>query len=439
MEQTSDSFRPIHINYEDTTQFTHPELLYITSGARLYRARKSGKFFMLKTPKEDSAMYIDLLHREYELSIGLSHPNIIQVYTYEPESCVGPCIVMEYVSGRNLADFLMEHPPLEARIRVFEQILDAVDCMHQADVIHNDLKPQNILITHANNDAKLIDFGLSDDSAHYLNQKLGGSMNYISPELLSQEGEIDTRSDIYSIGRLMRDLFDNRYGSIRRKCMQEDREKRYANIRELRKAWHRRKLPRRIALGILLALLFIVPSVLYTYEHFYRTELESVTNRQKQHYDSVTHALKLQMAHEQQLRKEMQDSIAQKKAKVNALIQSYDGQSGSIVKLAKDSIRRTPYYELRLSIQFRALKRLSDLRTKFMSEISEPEINSQIGVYMEKKYFKFMDELQETCEKTNGRLPKQDHHGKRIQIQYRPVIQRTSFLTKHTNGIHLPE
>lgn len=398
MNSSDDSFRPITFQQEDSTSFTHPELLYITSGARLYRARKSGKFFMLKTPKENSALYVDLLHREYELSIGLSHPHIIQIYTYEPDSCVGPCIVMEYVSGRNLADFLQERPSLSKRIRIFEQLLEAVACMHKADVIHNDLKPQNIIITLTDDDVKLIDFGLSDKSAYYLNKQLGGSPKYVSPELLQQDAGTDARSDIYSIGHLMSDLFGHRYARIRRKCLQHDRERRYQDIEKLQKAWNRRKLPLHIAIVLFFCTLILVPSILYTYERMYRRELESSSLQQKKHYDSVTLSLKNQtislknqtvtlknqIAHEQKVRQNLQESIDRKKKMIDSLIRDFDLQAAHIIHQMKQDLKTVPYTDFHLGIKTSASKQLWNLKEKYTSISNNPEINGPVSSYIDK-------------------------------------------------------
>ncbi|MGN1172555.1 MAG: protein kinase, partial [Muribaculaceae bacterium] len=104
----------------------------------------------------------------------------------------------------------------------------------------NDIKPENILVTRINGDAKLIDFGLSDNDAFYVNKHLGGTPRYASPELLAQNSEIDSRSDIYSLGMILRDIFGNKYSSITERCMQKDKALRYRDAEELMNAWHHR-------------------------------------------------------------------------------------------------------------------------------------------------------------------------------------------------------
>jgi serine/threonine protein kinase len=199
----SETFRPVTVNLDTTSSFTDPVLLRETANARLYRMSKAGKHFIIKTTKDNSAMQLSILKREYEMSISFNHYHIAHHYTYETQTPIGPGIVMEYIDGRNLGEYLAENPSSDSRRRVFYQILDAVAYIHKCGIIHNDLKPENILISRANNDVKLIDFGLSDNDAHYLAKTLGCTPTYASPELLSHGSAIDARSDIYSLGRIM--------------------------------------------------------------------------------------------------------------------------------------------------------------------------------------------------------------------------------------------
>ena len=145
-----------------------PEVLATTSLAVLYRVRKAGKYFIIKTPKDNGGQAYAMLKREYELSIGRQHPNVVNVFTFEESTVVGPGIVMEYVDGRTLTAFLAENPSPAMRRRVFEQLLQAVAYIHRSGIVHNDIKPENILVTRADNDVRLIDFGLADDDACFL-------------------------------------------------------------------------------------------------------------------------------------------------------------------------------------------------------------------------------------------------------------------------------
>lgn len=262
----------------------------------IYRTRKAGKFFILKTAGSSDARSLQLLRREYELNVRLSHPHIAGVYTFDENSPVGPAIVMEYLEGRTLDKFLKENPPKEARERVFLQLLDAVGYIHRCSLIHNDIKPGNIIITNKDNDLKLIDFGLSDDDSNYLEKNLGATESYASPELLAYRHAdsaasespaastedpatantgssssaaplpLDSRSDIYSIGMIMKEIFPGRHKRIISRCTQKDREKRYSNTEELKRAWKNRNRSLYALVATLLLALVILPTVLFLRE-----------------------------------------------------------------------------------------------------------------------------------------------------------------------------
>ena len=242
-------------NLSDETYYG-PILIKEGSVNMLYRVARAGKYFIIKTAKDGDERFKTLIKREYEFSIGLTHPNIINVFTFEEHSPVGPGIVMEYVDGRTLSEFIAENPAMVLRKRVFDQILEAVAYIHRKGIIHNDLKPANILITRIDNAVKIIDFGLSADDAHYLPKTLGCTADYASPELLRQE-KIDCRSDIYSLGKIMKTIFGKRFGRISSKACRTEASKRYDNTEALQKAIKRRHYPV-IAISILTILTILI-------------------------------------------------------------------------------------------------------------------------------------------------------------------------------------
>ena len=239
------------------------KLLKTTANASLYLAFKAGKRFLIKTTKDNTERQNAMLHREYELSIGCDHPHLVHIYTIEEELPFGAGLVMEYIEGRTLDKYLSENPTKKERERIFSELLSAVGNLHKRGVIHNDLKPENILITHADNTLKLIDFGLADSEAEYAMRTLGCTPRYASPELQAQSREIDARSDIYSIGVLMREIFGTRYHRISDRCCRANAEERYENISALQHAWQNRNRPQRVLLGVIASLIFILPLLLW--------------------------------------------------------------------------------------------------------------------------------------------------------------------------------
>ncbi len=200
---------------------------------RLYLAEKAGKRFVLKTAQ--GARGLELLKREYEVSIGLSHPGLAYVFTYEEDSPAGPCLVQEFVDGETLAQWLSGNPSANERRHIFAELLSVVAYLHQKDIVHNDLKPDNILVSKASGAIKLVDLGFADDNTH-LGKALGGTRSYASPELLSG-CVVTAASDVYSLGYILRLLFPGRYRRIVRRCLRPEPSRRYASAGELERAW----------------------------------------------------------------------------------------------------------------------------------------------------------------------------------------------------------
>lgn len=237
------------------------KLLKVTANACVYRVAKCGKYFLKKTTKDNSEQQLQRLRREYELSVGCSHPHIVHIFIYESDSVLGEGILMEYVEGRTLDEYLAEQPSKQECERLFEELLSAVAYLHKRGVIHNDLKPENILVSSADNSLKLIDFGLANDDAHFVLKSLGCTPRYASPELRAQSRVVDARSDIYSIGVIMQQLLGN--SAISRRCLSEDPELRYANVEALQRAWYRRHRPFRVVVAAISLLVFLLPAFLY--------------------------------------------------------------------------------------------------------------------------------------------------------------------------------
>ena len=260
---------------KDNDNFHDYKLLKTTAYSKLWRVSRDGKYFLIKTTKNNSEYQQKMLRREYEISIGCDNPNIVHVFTYERNLPEGDGIVMEYIEGRTLDEFLLEKPSLKTKQRIFGELLSAVNYLHKRGIIHNDLKPENILITRADNTLKIIDFGLADNDAFYVLKTLGCTQRYASPELLSQDvrarlatskQKIDARSDIYSIGIIMHDIFDGRYKRIINKCIKENVGSRYSDISSLQRKWNdRNKVWKNLAFIVIL-LVAAFPTYLYLSE-----------------------------------------------------------------------------------------------------------------------------------------------------------------------------
>lgn len=234
---------------------------------------------MFKTARDNSDMLKSLIKREYELSMTLTHPYIAYVFTYDSIPEIGEGIVMEYVDGCSLADFLKGNPDLGLRRRALMQLFEAVAYIHRKGIIHNDLKPENIIVTRSDNNVKIIDFGLSDNDAHYLLKTLGCTPKYASPELLRRD-TIDVRSDIYSLGLIMKDILGKRNSFISSKASRQSPDRRYGNVDALIRAYSRRHLPIRVILSIFILLAIVAP-------YLHTAHLKEIQSEKEAFRDSV--------------------------------------------------------------------------------------------------------------------------------------------------------
>lgn len=120
------------------------------------------------------------------------------------ETEIGLLIVMEYVEGGTVQD-LVEKGPMgwQEAVPLTKQMLTALEHAHSAEVIHRDIKPQNVMLS-AEGTVKVTDFGLAKvhrpDSNKTVTQGVFGTLNYMSPEQVKGSGDLDHRSDLYSLG-----------------------------------------------------------------------------------------------------------------------------------------------------------------------------------------------------------------------------------------------
>lgn len=226
-----------------------------------YKIKRFGRWFLLKGLKPEYAtqpLYVSLLKKEFELSAELSHPNIVVTLLKEDNPRIGPAIMMEYIDGVTLDQFLATNPTTEQRQKVVMQLLDAMQYFHSKQITHRDLKPSNILITHNGFNVKIIDFGLADADNYAIFKQPAGTISYAAPEQMVSGSTIGCRTDIYSFGLILREIFPKRYSAIARKCTQSTPSKRYANAADILRAIHRQTQLRKLMLPTILGVLLLI-------------------------------------------------------------------------------------------------------------------------------------------------------------------------------------
>lgn len=165
------------------------------------------------------AEYVKRFKQEARLAKKLSHPNVVKILDVgEDEGGYLQYIVMEYVEGKTLAELMSGRSKYDKKaartvpkifsaaetIRIMRQIAGVLQAAMDIGLLHRDIKPQNIMLDKDGN-AKLLDFGLSKDcdSMFSILSTTGqfiGTPPYMSPEQHSGKGEVDHRSDLYSLG-----------------------------------------------------------------------------------------------------------------------------------------------------------------------------------------------------------------------------------------------
>jgi serine/threonine protein kinase len=145
-------------------------------------------------------------------------PNIAKVVDVGATSEGRPYFAMELVRGVPLTKYCLSKAlPLEQKLRLFQSVRAGLQHAHQTGIIHRDLKPSNILVTEIDSVAvsKIIDFGiakatttdrLSEFTLVTRADHLLGTPIYMSPEQADAHPDIDTRSDVYSLGALLYEL-----------------------------------------------------------------------------------------------------------------------------------------------------------------------------------------------------------------------------------------
>ena len=224
-----DSFEGISRKFTDVTIVNTSDVNIVA------KAKRYGRWWLLKGLNQQVAnetAYIQRLRKELELLMQLEHPFVVSTVGLEMVEDFGNCIVMEYVEGTTLKEWLKENHACKDRKRIAIQLAEAVNYIHSKGIVHRDLKPENIIVTKNGNHIKLIDFGLADTCSYAILKHPAGTLQYMSPEQM-QTSVADVRNDIYSLG-VVYSKMNLGYGfkHIIQRCLKPI-ELRYRNVSEL--------------------------------------------------------------------------------------------------------------------------------------------------------------------------------------------------------------
>lgn len=257
------TYNPENVDYSFLTDgFTYIRQIYESKlgFTRLFKAKRMGKWHILKTLKTeyvDDPVAVGLLRKEFEIGYHLSHPNIVQTINLENVKGIGLSIVMEYIEGKSLREYI-QHKELNRNLiyRIMEELCSALIYLHERHIIHRDLKPENIILTREGQHVKLIDFGYADAGSYALLKHRAGTRKYAAPEHLTDDGVVDEQTDIYSAGVILKEMNETlpipsywlRHISLR--CRKLEKDKRYLSAVELQKALYSR-MPRNITVVVI--------------------------------------------------------------------------------------------------------------------------------------------------------------------------------------------
>lgn len=385
-EPTSGFVKPDDILKTD--RFTDFSVVSNKGYSLLVRAKRHGRWWMLKGLKEQyrqDTVYQILLQKEYDITSQLQHPMIVSAFSFEEVEELGLCIVMEWIEGITLKEWLeIEKRPKQQRRHVADMLIEALAYVHSCQTQHRDLKPSNIMLTHDGQHLKLIDFGLSDTDSHTILKTPAGTEGYIAP---------DGPSDIYSLGCILRELRLGRLSRmvIRKCCAPSDQ--RYADVETIKRDLHRCwQWPRRI---LLIVCLVALVTGLYQLNRMHtqqglRTVSDSLKVLKEENHaktaneQAATDSLRLQIDQINEQReseratiRKRQDGIAAAKRKIDQQMTAYGIQQMFDTVTCRRNI----------TIPF---LRITD---ELIKETKEPELKEYIQERYRKHWIKRMTEL----------------------------------------------
>lgn len=221
---------------------------------------------------DDARRVRDMLRKEYAVGrlLSAATPYVVRSVSLvdTPRECV---LTLEYVSGDTLDAIVSAEPDYFAspqRLRRFlTQLLQGLAVAHRHQVVHLDLKPSNIMLTRVNRDVRIIDFGLCYYGGYP--STMGLTAAYAAPEQLDGSADVDARTDIYAVGRLIEYIQSHtsaealkalrRLTALKERCLAADKASRWQSADEMLRYLSRSR--RRGVAQVVVAAVAVVVSV----------------------------------------------------------------------------------------------------------------------------------------------------------------------------------
>ena len=238
--------------------------------SRVFTARYNGKKVIVKALKEqytNDARCRAKLHEEYDITSLLDHRFIRKAIDFVNVEGLGDCIVFEYIEGKSLAEHVRVGTLSEKQVKnVLVDVCDALSYMHRNQVVHCNLKPENIIVTANDCRAKLIDLGAPKTEQDADRELLIKEMAFVAPEIIKGE-DFDSRADVFSLGKSMEFIgernISKQFNAVATHCTQFSKEQRYDSISEVRTAITKGHPAVKIIIAVVAVALIALLAVIY--------------------------------------------------------------------------------------------------------------------------------------------------------------------------------
>ncbi len=265
-----------------------------------------GKWHTLKRLKPEflnNTLYKTSLEKEFEIGLQLDHPNIVR-YLHKGYDKKGVFIIQEYIDGISLREaFQNKNFVSKNNIdKIIMQLIRAIDYLHKHQIYHLDLKPENILLSHKGGNIKLIDFGLATTDA--FEGIASGTKKYASPEQIKEPSRQGAKSDLYSFGLVVLELFTGdvnkklinklpqQYRKVIKACLNELPINRPENISEVEYSFTRYYQSRKRNLFLTIGIIIIGAIISYfIFSDFFKENKNLLTKPFNSIKDSINNKL----------------------------------------------------------------------------------------------------------------------------------------------------
>jgi serine/threonine protein kinase len=154
--------------------------------------------------------------RESKTAASINHPSIVTIYQIGEHDNL-PYIAMQYIDGPNLSEYRTQSGgaiPIPEVVRIGREISEGLAAAHQKNLVHRDIKPDNILLEGLQHHVRIIDFGLAhetgnEESRLTVNNSVIGTPAYMSPERIGTD-EVDAKSDLFGLGVILYEMISGK-------------------------------------------------------------------------------------------------------------------------------------------------------------------------------------------------------------------------------------